>query len=134
MIRFHWWYITGCATRGGRMSMAGSPISSSSAANATAGQVSRPVIASRDPVARLARLDWLRSAEHSGRIGSYRQLPAPADVWAFQAGDLNVTANFSARPVDVGPPAGPVVASSSPGALRGTALAPWAGVITRPAR
>jgi glycosidase len=76
----------------------------------------------------------LRSAEHSGRIASYRQLPAPEDVWAFQAGDLRVTANFSARPVDVGPPAGPVVASSGPGALHGTALAPWAGVVTRPAR
>jgi hypothetical protein len=26
------------------------------------------------------------------------------------------------------------VASSGPGALHGTALAPWAGVVTRPAR
>jgi len=50
------------------------------------------------------------------------------------AGDLRVTANFSARPVDAGPPGGPVLASSRPGALHVTVLAPWAGVITKPAR
>src|SRR6185437_8517084 len=68
----------------------------------------------QDSVLRLCRdLIALRSVEHGGRIASYRQLPAPRDVWAFQAGGPRVAANFSARPVDTGPPSGPVMALSS---------------------
>lgn len=101
------------------------------------GDTSRNVAAQRDEpdsVLGLCRdLIALRSAEHRG-IASYRQLPAPGDVWAFQTGSLCVTANFSARPARVGPLGGIVVASSSPGALQGAALAPWSGVITSPGR
>jgi alpha-glucosidase len=102
------------------------------------GDPARNVAAQRDEpdsVLRLCRnLIALRSAEHGGRVASYRPVPAPDGVWAFQSGGLRVSANFSARPVDVGPPGGPVVAASVPAALHGTVLAPWAGVVTRPAR
>ena len=101
------------------------------------GDTTRNVAAQRDQsdsTLRLCRdLLTLRSAEHRGRIASYRQLPAPEGVWAFQTGQFQVTANLSAQATSVGVPVGPVVLSSGPGALRGTILAPWSGVITRAA-
>lgn len=84
-------------------------------------------------VLRLCRdLLALRSAEHRGQIAPYRQLPGPENVWAFQAGRLRVTANLSDLPADVGPPGGPVAASSGPGVLQDATLAPWSGIVTRP--
>jgi alpha-glucosidase len=98
------------------------------------GDTSRNVAAQRGQpgsVLRLCRdLLALRSAEHHGCIASYRQLPTPEDVWAFQAGQLRVTANMSDRLVHVSPGDGPIVASSIHEALQGTALVPWSGVIT----
>jgi len=54
-------------------------------------------------------------------------------VWAFQAGRLQVTANFSDTPAAVTPAAGPVLACSTTGALADVTLAPWSGVIIGPA-
>lgn len=97
----------------------------------------RNVAAQRDDpgsVLRLCRgLIALRAAEFSGQIAAYQQLPAPPDVWAFQAGGLRVTANFSDRPAAAGTPSGQVVALSVTGALTDGTLAPWSGAITRPA-
>jgi alpha-glucosidase len=100
------------------------------------GEGSRNVAAQRDDpdsVLSLCRdLIVLRSAEHGGRVVRYRQLAGPEDVWTFQAGGLRITANLSGRPVHTGT-RGPVLVSSSPGALHDGILAPWAGVVTRPA-
>lgn len=38
----------------------------------------------------------LRSAAFAGRIASYRQLPGPPGVWAYQVNNLVVTGNFPA--------------------------------------
>jgi hypothetical protein len=85
-------------------------------------------------VPRLCRdLIALRSAEFRERIASYRQLSAPPGVWAFQAGRLQVTANFSDTPAAVIPAAGPILACSTAGALADVTLAPWSGVIIGPA-
>jgi alpha-glucosidase len=76
----------------------------------------------------------LRSAAFGGRIAGYQQLPGPAGVWAYRADGLVVTANFSGQPVTLDRDPGTVVASSAgPGALRGRTLAPWTGIIARPA-
>lgn len=88
----------------------------------------RNVAAQRDDSGSVLRpcrgLIALRSAEFRERIASYRQLPAPPGVWAFQADRLQVTANFSDTPV---------LACSTAGALAGVTLAPWSGVIIGPA-
>ena len=60
---------------------------------------------------------WHRWDVAIGRITSYRQLPTPPGVGAFQAGRLQVTADFSDTPAAVAPAAGPVVPCSTAGAL-----------------
>ena len=78
----------------------------------------------------------LRHAESGGRIASYRALPGPPGLWAYQAGSLTVRANFSGDPVTCHDPGGPVLLSTSgpagPAAGEIT-LAPWQGIITRTA-
>jgi len=78
----------------------------------------------------------LRHAEFGGRIASYRALPGPPGLWAYQAGSLTVRANFSGGPVTCHDPGGPVLLSTSgpagPAAGEIT-LAPWQGIITRTA-
>jgi hypothetical protein len=74
----------------------------------------------------------LRSAAFAGRIASYRQLPGPPGVWAYQVNDLVVTGSFSGYPAEVHSCSGPVIATSAgPGALDGATLAPWTGIITQ---
>lgn len=76
----------------------------------------------------------LRSAAFGGRVASYRELPGPPDVWAYQVDGMEVAANFSGRPATLAREPGPVLASSAgAGGLCGRTLAPWAGVVTRPA-
>jgi hypothetical protein len=74
----------------------------------------------------------LRCAAFGGRVASYRQLPGPPGVWAYQVDGLVVSANLSGQPARLDARPGPVVASSAgPGVLRGRTLAAWAGIITR---
>jgi alpha-glucosidase len=96
----------------------------------------RNVAAQRaDPASmlRLCRdLIALRCAAFGGRVASYRQLPGPPGVWAYQVDGLVVSANLSGQPARLDARPGPVVASSAgPGVLRGRTLAAWAGIITR---
>jgi alpha-glucosidase len=80
----------------------------------------------------------LRRAEFGGRLARYQQLPAPAGVWLYQAGDLTVAANFTDQPVTLPQRLGEVLLRSEPaGAAAGPSggperLAPWAGLIARP--
>jgi alpha-glucosidase len=100
---------------------------------------SRNVAAQRESPGSMLRLCRdliaLRAAAFGGRIASYQQLPAPAGVWAYRAGGLVVTANLSGQTATLDCEPGPVLASSAGArALRGRALAPWAGIIARPAK
>jgi alpha-glucosidase len=78
----------------------------------------------------------LRRAEFGGQIASYRQLPAPAGVWAYQAGGLLVAANLTDDPVRWREPIGDVLLTTDP-ALGTTGpvidLPPWRGLAARPA-
>lgn len=99
------------------------------------GSASGNVAVQRDDpgsVLRLCRdLLALRSAAFSGRIARYRRLPGPPAVWAYQVDELVVTANFSERPARLEHAPGQVLAScAGTDGLRGTTIAPWAGVIT----
>jgi alpha-glucosidase len=88
-------------------------------------------------VLRLCRdLVSLRKARLAGRIDGYQALPAPPGVWAYRAGDLTVLGNFSDRPVTCPEPGGSVVLFTEGPvrpADRAITLAPWQGIITRPA-
>jgi alpha-glucosidase len=104
------------------------------------GQDGRNVAAQRDdPGSTLAfcrELLALRRAWFGGMIAAYRELPAVAAVWAYQVGDLIVAANFSDEQRGLPEPAGELLLSTrrgraGPGPV--SALAPWEGVIARPA-
>jgi alpha-glucosidase len=82
----------------------------------------------RDLIALRRRLPELRS-------GAYEQLPAPADVWAWQRGErVGVALNLSDRGTQVQGLEGTVAASSPRGRegdtlVGGLPLAPWEGVV-----
>ena len=97
---------------------------------------SRNVAAQREDPASVLHLCHdliaLRSSSSGGRITSYRELPGPPGVWAYQVDDLLVAANFTGEPARLHEPLGPVVLSSTrDGVIDRGALAPWAGVIAR---
>jgi alpha-glucosidase len=75
----------------------------------------------------------LRGAESGGGLAEFENLHVDDGQWAYRAGRLVVTANFTGQPAKM--PAGEVLLRSGraedvpPGTLR-----PWEGVITRPAR
>jgi alpha-glucosidase len=77
----------------------------------------------------------LRRAE-SGRLGEYRQLPAPTGVWRYLAGVLAVSANLTDRPVRLADPVGDVLLSTAADRDRAeqVTLGPWEGVVARRTR
>ncbi|HEY3733082.1 MAG TPA: alpha-amylase family glycosyl hydrolase [Streptosporangiaceae bacterium] len=77
----------------------------------------------------------LRRAELGGRIASYRALPAPRGLWAYQVGRLTVLGNFSDHRVTCPDPGGTVLLSTAdPAPPAGEiTLAAWQGVIIRSA-
>ncbi len=87
-----------------------------------------------DPGSTLAlcrNLIALRRAELGGRIASYASLPSAKGIWAYQVGQLMVTANFSDEPVALPPAAGqPLLTSDGAQPAAGT-LGPWQGLICR---
>jgi alpha-glucosidase len=75
----------------------------------------------------------LRQAEHGGRLAEFENLAVDDGRWAYRAGPLVVTANFSDQPAEV--PAGEVLLRSGPDAdAPPDVLRPWEGVVTRRAR
>lgn len=78
----------------------------------------------------------LRREDSGGRIAGYQALPAPPGAWAYRTGGLTVLANFSGRPLVLPDPGGTVALSTQGPVQRngaGIALAPWQGIIARPA-
>jgi alpha-glucosidase len=102
---------------------------------------SRNVAAQReDPhsVLRLCRdLLALRRAELSGQIAPYAELAVEGGLWAYQTGGLTVVANLSDEPVTWPGSLGEVLLSTDEMAVapsaEGITLAPWQGLIARPA-
>jgi alpha-glucosidase len=79
----------------------------------------------------------LRRAEFGGQVAAYRQLPAPAGVWAYQTGNLLVAANLTDAPVRWNGPIGDVLLATDPvlsGAESVTELPPWRGLAARRGR
>jgi alpha-glucosidase len=87
----------------------------------------------------------LRRERATQSLPEYERLPSPAGVWRYKAGELTVTANFTARPVTLAPPPGEVllstVAESPRRSVRArtagehnrthpATFAPWEGVIS----
>jgi len=104
------------------------------------GSSARNVAGQRDdPLSTLSfcrELLALRRAEFGGQVASYRRLPAPAGVWAYQAGGLLVAANLTDAPVRWQGPIGDVLLATDPALTRAgpvTELPPWRGLAARPA-
>ena len=77
----------------------------------------------------------LRRAEFGGHAVSYRQLPAPAGVWAYRAAGLLVAANLTDAPVRWRGPIGDVLLATDPVLRKAgpvTELPPWQGLAARP--
>jgi len=77
----------------------------------------------------------LRRAEFGGHAVSYRQLPAPAGVWAYRAAGLLVAANLTDAPVRWRGPIGDVLLATAPVLRKAgpvTELPPWQGLAARP--
>jgi len=95
----------------------------------------RNVAAQRDDpgsTLRLVRdLLALRRAEFGGTVPAYQRLPAPPGVWSYRCGPLQVTANFTDRPVSLPEPPGEVLVSTGRDGSPGAALGPWRGLVTR---
>ena len=80
---------------------------------------------------RLARdLLALRRTAFAGQVAAYERLPGPPGAWSYRSGPLQVTANFTGRPMPLPAPVGEVLASTDP-AGPGAALGPWQGMVTR---
>ncbi len=90
----------------------------------------------RDPDSALSlcrRLVGLRRAEFAGRLAAYEALPSPAEIWAYNVGDLTVLANFSSQRLPARCPIGDVLLVSYGSARTAdeVVLEPWQGIIAR---
>jgi hypothetical protein len=75
----------------------------------------------------------LGGTEPGGDLAEFENLHVDDGQWAYRAGPLVVTANFTGQPAEL--PAGEVLLRSGrPGDVPPGVLRPWEGVITRPAR
>ncbi|MGN6790849.1 MAG: alpha-amylase family glycosyl hydrolase [Streptosporangiaceae bacterium] len=74
--------------------------------------------------------------DQAGRAGRrYERLTAPAGVWRYTAGALDVAANFTGRPAILREPPGQMLLSTGEfGKADPAVLAPWEGVISVRAR
>jgi alpha-glucosidase len=94
---------------------------------------------SQDPASTLSlcrSLIALRHAELAGRVASWQPLPAPRGQWAYRVSDLIALTNFSDQQAEAPVPVGEILlrtGDAAPSADGAPVLAPWEGIIARPA-